>query len=252
MTGPSLEGAIAFVTGAGQGNGAAISSALHSAGAQVIVSDINLDLARAQADRLSKAGRKSLAVQLDVADRASCMRAAEYVQETVGDISILVNNAGICPRVPVDADGFTDAWDATVNINLSGIVHVTRAFLPSLRKTRGSVINIASIAAFVAVRSTLAYTASKAGVRGLTQAMAQEFAADGIRVNAIAPGQIDTPMLASSLADPVRRKEIEARILVGRVGRSEELGGPVVFLASAMASFVNGITMPVDGGYLAV
>ncbi len=251
MTGLSLRGAIALVTGAGQGNGAAIAAALSEAGAQVVVSDINIEQAQAQAALLSKTGRDAHALQLDVADRKSCAQAFDRAQRIVGDVSILVNNAGICPRVPIDDDRFSDAWDNTVNVNLSGIANVTRAFLPSLRKTRGCVVNVASIAAFVAVRSTLAYTASKAGVRGLTQAMAQEFAPDGIRVNAIAPGQIDTPMLAPSLADPVRRREIEMRILAGRVGRPEELGGPVVFLASAMASFVNGITIPVDGGYLA-
>ncbi|KQV41308.1 SDR family oxidoreductase [Rhizobium sp. Root1204] len=252
MTVQTLEGQTAFVTGAAQGNGAAIAKALARAGARVVISDITADRAKAQADLLLAEGYEALSVALDVRQRTDCIAVYKDVVKTCGDISILVNNAGICPRVPIDSDEFPRAWEDTVDINLGGIVNVTRAFLPSLRATRGTVVNIASIAAFVAVRSTLAYTASKAGVRGLTQAMAQEFAADGIRVNAIAPGQILTPMLAPSLADPIRKKEIEARILMGRIGESEELGGPVVFLCSAMSSFVNGITLPVDGGYLAV
>lgn len=246
-----LEGRTALVTGAGQGNGAAIAQGLTEAGARVVVTDMDLGAANATAQRLRDSGATAVAAGLDVTDRGAAQQLAAQLKADGWQIDLLVNNAGICPRVPVDSDDFDRAWDMTMNINLNGLMHVTRAFLPQLRAGKGTVVNIASIAAFVAVRSTLAYSASKAGVRGLTLAMAQEFAVDGIRVNAVAPGQVMTPMLAPSMANPERRKEIEARILLGRVAEPSELVGPVVFLSSAMSSFVTGVTLPVDGGYLA-
>lgn len=246
-----LDGRTALVTGAGQGNGAAIAHGLAEAGARVVVTDMDIGSANATAQRLRDGGATAVAAGLDVTDRCAAQQLAAQLKADGWQIDLLVNNAGICPRVPVDSDDFDRAWDMTMNINLNGLMHVTRAFLPQLRAAKGTVVNIASIAAFVAVRSTLAYSASKAGVRGLTLAMAQEFAADGIRVNAVAPGQVMTPMLAPSMANPERRKEIEARILLGRVAEPSELVGPVVFLSSAMSSFVTGVTLPVDGGYLA-
>lgn len=245
-----LEGRTALVTGAAQGNGAAIALGLAQAGARVVVTDMVIDGAEATASRLRDAGAQARAGRLDVTDRAASIRLAATLASDGWPIDLLVNNAGISPRVPVDSTEFDRTWDMTVDINLNGVMHVSRAFLSHLRASKGTIVNIASIAAFVAIRSTLAYSASKAGVRGLTLAMAQEFATDGIRVNSVAPGQVMTPMLAPSLANPVRKKEIEARILLGRVADPSELVGPVVFLSSQMSSFVTGVTLPVDGGYL--
>lgn len=246
----SLKGRTALITGAGQGNGAAIALGLAAAGARIVVTDKDADAATSTAQRLRDGGASARAADLDVTDPAAARQLATLLAADGWHVDLLVNNAGICPRVPVDSDDFDRAWAMTMNINLNGMMYVTRAVLPHLRAGRGTVVNIASVAAFVAVRSTLAYSASKAGVRGLTLAMAQEFAGDGIRVNAIAPGQVMTPMLAPSMANPERRKEIEARILLGRVADPSELVGPVLFLSSAMSSFVTGVTLPVDGGYL--
>lgn len=208
--------------------------------------------AEATADLIRKSGGQARTAELDVTDGGAANALASTLAAEGLAVDLLINNAGICPRVPVDSPDFEQAWETTIDVNLNGIMHVTRAFLPQIRATKGVIVNIASIASFVAVPSTLAYSASKAGVRGLTQALAQELAADGIRVNAIAPGQVMTPMLARSLANPDRRREIEARVLLRRVARPEELVGPVLFLGSEMSSFVTGVTLPVDGGYLTV
>ena len=139
-----------------------------------------------------------------------------------------------------------------MDVNVNGIFNVVHANLPALRQTRGSIINVASIASFVGVADTLGYSPSKGAVKLFTQALARELATDGIRVNAIAPGVIETPMTQSTRDDPERLAGFLKRTPLGRVGQAEELVGPVVFLASPMASYVNGVILPVDGGYLAV
>ncbi len=243
-----LEGRTALVTGAGRGNGAAIARGLADAGARVVLADLDLAATEAVA---AEVGARARGAQLDVTDAAQAEALAATLAADGWGIDLLVNNAGICPRVPVEAESFEQAWDLTLSVNLTGMMRVTRAFLPQLKALPGAtVVNVSSIAAFVNAPSSLAYPASKAGVRGLTYAMAGEFAAWGIRVNAIAPGQFDTPMLAPSLADPERRRAIQARILLGRVGDPDELAGPVIFLSSVMSSFVTGVTLAVDGGFL--
>lgn len=246
-----LQDRTAFVTGAGQGNGAAIAMGLSDAGARVVVSDINAASAMATAQAITAAGGRAISAQLDVTRADAAATLAADMQARGWSVDLLVNNAGICPRTDIDSPEFASTWDVTMDINLNGVMNVSRAFLAQLRDKRGTIVNIASIAAFVSVPSTLAYMASKSGVKGLTQALAIELAADGIRVNAVAPGQMATPMLQPSLDDPQRRQEIEAGIALGRIGQPEELIGPVVFLSSDMASFVTGVTMPVDGGFIA-
>jgi len=132
------------------------------------------------------------------------------------------------------------------------VFNVTHAFLPALRARRGNIINLGSIASFVGVADTLGYSPSKGGVKLLTQALARELGRDGVRVNAIAPGVIETTMTEATRSDPARLAGFLGRTPIGRVGQPDELVGPVVFLASAMASYVNGATLPVDGGFLAV
>ena len=139
-----------------------------------------------------------------------------------------------------------------LDVNLTGVFNVTHAFLPALRKTRGAIVNLGSIASFVGVGDTLGYAPSKGGVKLLTQALARDLARDGIRVNAIAPGVIETAMTEVTRNDPARLAGFVGRTPLGRVGQPEELVGPVVFLVSEMASYVSGVTLPVDGGFLAV
>ncbi|MBP0496166.1 SDR family NAD(P)-dependent oxidoreductase [Pararoseomonas indoligenes] len=247
-----LSGQIALVTGAGQGNGAAMALGLAQQGARVAVTDIDAALAGETAARIAAAGGGAVAYALDVTDLQGCRELALRLGAEMGDISVLVNNAGVCPRHSLDDDALDRAWDAAMDINLRGTMNVTRAFLPALRRSRGRVVNIASIASFVSTNTSVSYPVSKAGVRALTGALAQELAPDGVRVNAIAPGTFATRMTEATRLNPERSDRFLARIPMRRYGEPEELVGPVVFLASDMSSYVTGSTLVVDGGYLAV
>jgi NAD(P)-dependent dehydrogenase (short-subunit alcohol dehydrogenase family) len=174
------------------------------------------------------------------------------VRTEAGDIDILVNNAGVLVREGMDSPNAPAIMRKVTGVNLIGTFNAIHAFLPSLRRTRGCIVNIASGAAFVAQVGCVGYSASKGGVKMLTQTMAADLAADGIRVNALAPGVIETPMTVATRGDPERLQHFLQRIPMGRVGQPEEIAGPAVFLASSLASYVNGVTLPVDGGRLAV
>ena len=187
----------------------------------------------------------------DVADRALCDALAQTVRRDIGAVSVLVNNAGIIRRGKVtDANTRAD-WDATLAVNLDGPYHMTVAFLDHLKETKGAIINIGSIQSFVALPNSAAYTASKGGVRALTKALAIELSPLGIRVNAIGPGMIATPLNAKARENPDYMRNFTNRIPLGRIGTPEDVALPAVFLASDMARYVTGITMPVDGGFLA-
>lgn len=254
-----LEGRTALVTGAGQGNGAAIARGLARHGAALVCTDLDPDAAEGTAAAIREAGGAALARGLDVADKGAAEALAadlaagpEIGSEAVHPVSILVNNAGICPRHAVDSPDLERSWRAAMDVNLTGALNVTVAFLPALRRTRGAVVNIASIAAFVSTATSVSYPVSKAGLRALTQSLAHELAPDGVRVNAIAPGTFATAMTEATRLDPERSARFLARIPMGRYGEPEELVGPVVFLASPMSSYVTGTTLVVDGGYLAL
>ena len=247
-----LEGRVAVVTGAGQGNGEAIARGLAREGAIVAVTDLSLESAERTAAAIRAAGGRAEAYRLDVADIAAGRALAGLVRDALGAVSILVNNAGICPRHGIDSPDLERLWDDAMAINLTGTLNVSRAFLDQIRATRGSIVNIASIASFVSTATSVSYPVSKAGVKALTQSMAHELARDGVRVNAIAPGTFATAMTEATRLDPARSERFLARIPMGRYGEPEELVGPVVFLASAMSSYVTGTTLVVDGGYLAL
>lgn len=243
---------VAVVTGAAQGNGRAIAMGLAQHGAKVALGDINADGAEAVAAEIRRAGGAAFAMSVDVGDRDQCLRFASEVEARLGAISILVNNAGIIRRVPFDDDGYDRDWDDTFRVNITGMKNMTRAALPQLRRTKGRIVNLASIMSFAAGPRSSSYAASKGAVRQFTQALAAELAVDGIRVNAIAPGVIATPMTEVTRADAATLARFMAHTPLGRVGEPEELVGPVVFLASSMSSYVTGAVLPVDGGYLAV
>ena len=242
----------ALVTGAGQGNGRAIALGLAAHGADIVAADIDLAGAERTAADLRGSGGNAFAFRLDVTDAAACNALARMIARDIGEISILINNAGIIIREGLDSPRAADNWRRVLDVNLTGVFNVTHAFLPMLRKTRGTIVNLGSIASFVGVGDTLGYAPSKGGVKLLTQALARDLARDGIRVNAIAPGVIETAMTEVTRNDPARLAGFLGRTPLGRVGQPEELVGPVVFLVSEMASYVSGVTLPVDGGFLAV
>lgn len=247
-----LKGKIALVTGAGRGNGAAIARGLARHGAAVIATDLDGASADGTAAAIRAAGGTAWPYAHDVADAPACRALAASVGQEAGPLDLLVNNAGICPRHSIDSPELEQSWQAAIDVNLTGTLNVSVAFLPALRSTRGAIVNIASIAAFVSTATSVSYPVSKAGIRALTQSMAHEVAKDGVRVNAIAPGPFATTMTDATRLDPARSERFLARIPLNRYGEPDELVGPVVFLGSDMSSYVTGTTLVVDGGYLAL
>jgi len=244
-----LEGRLALVTGAGSGIGEGIAHAMAKAGARVIAVDVNA----ASSERTAKAiGGNALAFTCDVSDRAACDDLARKTRKAAGAVSVLVNNAGIIRRGKVfDANARAD-WDATLAVNLDGPYLMTTAFLDQLTETKGAVVNIGSVQSFVALPNSAAYTTSKGGVRALTKALAIELSPLGVRVNAIGPGLIATPLNAKARENPDYMRNFEHRIPLGRIGTPADIAPVTVFLASDMARYVTGVTLPVDGGYLAL
>jgi NAD(P)-dependent dehydrogenase (short-subunit alcohol dehydrogenase family) len=243
-----LDGRLALVTGGGSGIGEAIAHAMADAGARILVADIKGDAALRVCNAI---GSHAKAYTLDVTDRDICDGLATSVRDQIGPISILVNNAGIIRRSKVDTESARDDWDATMAVNLDGPYNVTTAFLGHLKETKGCVINIGSIQSFVALPNSAAYTTSKGGVRMLTKALAIELSPLGIRVNAIGPGMIATPLNARARENPDYMRNFQDRIPLGRIGEPGDIAGPAVFLASDLARYVTGVTLPVDGGFLA-
>ncbi|HEU0201424.1 MAG TPA: SDR family NAD(P)-dependent oxidoreductase [Burkholderiaceae bacterium] len=246
----SLRNQLVLVTGAGQGNGRAIALGFAGASARVIVTDVRADLAETTAADIRSAGGTAWAFALDVSNVEACRDLARRVGAEIGPVNVLVNNAGIIVREGIDSPRAAENWRRVLDVNLNGSFNVVHAWLPALRETKGNVVNLASIASFVGIAGQLGYSPSKGGVRLLTQTLARELAADGIRVNAIAPGVIETPMTEATRGDPARLAGFMQRTPLGRVGQPGELVGPVLFLASSLASYITGVVLPVDGGFL--
>ena len=248
-----LDGEIAVVTGAAQGNGRAIAVGLAQEGAFVALADVNGAGAEAVATEIVAAGGRAFGAALDVRDGDACARFAAAAEAALGGpCSILVNNAGIIRRVAIDDPDYDRHFLDTLSVNVLGMKNVTRAFLAQLRRTKGRIVNLGSINSFATGPRATTYTASKGAVLQFTRALAAELAPEGIRVNGIAPGVIDTPMTEATRADPAAIGRFMAHTPMGRTGRPDELVGPVLFLASAMSSYVTGAMLPVDGGYLTV
>ncbi|MDO5528203.1 MAG: 2-dehydro-3-deoxy-D-gluconate 5-dehydrogenase KduD [Paracoccus sp. (in: a-proteobacteria)] len=235
----SLEGRTALVTGANTGIGQAIAVAMSQAGARVIAAGRS-----SCAETAAMAGCEEL--RLDFADPMAARDVFSGRQ-----IDILVNNAGIIRRA--DCVDFTEAdWDEVIDVNLKALFFTCQAFArAALPRGQGKIVNIASLLSFQGGIRVPPYTASKHGVAGLTKLMANEWAARGLNVNAIAPGYIETNNTEALRADPDRSKAILDRIPAGRWGRPEDIAGTAVFLASPAADYVNGAVLNVDGGWLA-
>jgi 3-oxoacyl-[acyl-carrier protein] reductase len=249
-----LESHIAVVTGSGSGIGRAIALGYAREGARVVLLDINEKAAAEAAREIRDAGGKAESFALDVTRREDCVAVAKQVGDKVGPVSILVNNAGIARRNGMTgaAEAVIKDWEDVIAINLTGVFNVTHAFLATLRAARGRIVNIGSIQSFVHVRtpSSPAYTAAKHGVLGFTRALAAELGKDGVRVNAIGPGFIETPLNAAARANnPELAKTFVAHTPLGRAGTAEDIVGPAIFLASDLSSFVTGSIVMADGGY---
>jgi len=247
-----LEGRLALVTGAGQGNGRALALGLSQAGARVIVTDMNTATVEETAALIRKEGGEAWSFQLDVTSAQACEELAAQVGRELGQVDLLVNNAGIIIRENMSSPNAAGNWKKTLDVNVNGTFNVTLAWLPAIKATRGTIINIASIAAYAGQGGSLGYSPSKGAIKMFTQSLAQELAPLGVRVNALAPGVIETPMTVATRENPARLEAFMSRIPMGRVGQTEDLVGPVIFLASDMSRYITGITLPVDGGFLAV
>jgi 3-oxoacyl-[acyl-carrier protein] reductase len=254
MTG-LLEGRIAVVTGGGSGIGRAIALGYAREGAQVAVLDVNGDAAAETAKAIT--GGKARSFMLDVTERDKCREVAAQIGEKIGRVSILVNNAGINRRnaFTADPEAVIKDWQDIMAVNLNGVFNVTHAFLAQLRATRGRIVNIGSIQSFVHVRTpnSPAYTTSKHGVLGFTRALAAELGKDGVRVNAIGPGLIETPLNEKVRANnPELVRIFMEHTPLGRTGKPEDIVGPAIFLASDLSAYVTGSIIMADGGYRSI
>jgi 2-deoxy-D-gluconate 3-dehydrogenase len=246
-----LYGKVALVTGIGRGLGQAMALGLAEAGADIAgLYRTNFEESQVQIEAL---GRRFLPVECDLLEAtiAQLNEAVEQVVGEMGRLDILVNNAGIIRRAP--AVTFSEAyWDDVIQVNLKALFFLSQAAARLMVESGGGkIVSIASMLSFQGGILVPSYTAAKSGVAGLTRALANEWAAKGINVNAIAPGYIATDNTAPLRADPARNKSILDRIPADRWGEPDDLKGVVVFLASAASDYVNGAIVPVDGGWLA-
>jgi 2-deoxy-D-gluconate 3-dehydrogenase len=250
MTHPfDLAGKVALVTGANTGIGQGIALALAAAGADVALA--GRSPASETADRVRAHGRRAALIEADFATIAPVGAVVAETLSALGGLDILVNNAGTIRRA--DAVDFTEGdWDAVIDTNLKSAFFLCQAAgRHMIARGAGKIINIASMLSFQGGIRVPSYTASKSGLAGLTRLLANEWAAKGVNVNAIAPGYIATNNTAALQADETRNRQILERIPAGRWGRPADLGGAAVFLASAASDYVHGHILAVDGGWLA-
>jgi gluconate 5-dehydrogenase len=249
-----LSGRVALVTGAGSGLGAIFSEALAEAGATVVCVGRRLERVQATANRVQQIGCQSLAISADVTSESAVTEMIAQTVERFGKLDILVNNAGTAVVGPPESINLAD-WQRVVDVNLTGVFLCAREAARAMiaAGTGGCMINVASILGAVASEPVpaAAYDATKGAVVNLTRDLAVHWAPHGIRVNAIGPAYFPSEMTDAFLAMPELVREIERRTPLGRIGRPEELKGPVVFLASDASSYVTGQTLYVDGGWTA-
>jgi 2-deoxy-D-gluconate 3-dehydrogenase len=244
-----LTGKVAMVTGANTGIGQAIALSLAQAGADIAA--VGRTPAEETVEQVRALGRKAQIVSADLSSIEPVQRVVEETIAALGGLDILVNNAGIIRRA--DSVDFTeDDWDAVIDTNLKTTFFLCQAAgRHMLGQGSGKIVNIASLLSFQGGIRVPSYTASKSGVAGLTKLLANEWAARGVNVNAIAPGYIATNNTAALQADETRNRQIQERIPAGRWGDPSDIGGAAVFLASSAANYIHGHTLAVDGGWLA-
>jgi len=246
-----LAGRVALVTGAGRGLGAAIAEALAGAGAAVACAARAAAAGQATADAIRSRGGKAVAVALDVTRSEAVTAAVAETARVLGDVDVLVNNAGVVldrPTLEVsDAD-----WDTVLTTNLTAMFRLARAVAPAMiARGHGKIVNTASMLSFQGGINVPGYTASKSAIAGLTKALANEWASAGLNVNAVAPGYVATANTEAIRDDAERSESILARIPAGRWAQAADIAGAVLFLSSRASDYVNGAILPVDGGWLA-
>lgn len=242
---------VAIVTGSGRGIGQGIARVFSQEGAKVAVVDIGEDIGKNMADELGAAEGKAIFVHADLKSGESVQKMVHTTMKAFGKLDILVNNAGYHLSKNVEETS-EEEWEFIINTNLRSTFLCSKYALPHLRKTRGNIINISSMVGIVGQPNAGAYSATKGGQIAMSKGMAIDFAPDGIRVNVICPGWIQTPLVEdwfSQQNDPeASRKYIFGQHPLGRIGTIEECGKAALFLASDDAAFVTGITLPIDGG----
>ncbi|HRN55507.1 MAG TPA: glucose 1-dehydrogenase [Agriterribacter sp.] len=246
----SLQNKVAIVTGGGSGIGKAVSVLYAAEGAKVVVSDINEAQGNAVADEIKKSGGEAFFIKADTSGAEDNRKLVEQTVAKYGGLHIAVNNAGIGGPISPVGEYPVDGWDKTIAINLSGVFYGLRYQIPAiLAAGGGSIVNMASILGKVGTKGSAAYVAAKHGVIGLTESAALEYAGQKIRINAVGPGYIKTPLLDS--LDEATMKVLVELHPIGRLGTAEEVAELVLWLNSDKASFVTGAYYNVDGGYLA-
>lgn len=251
----SLENKIALITGAGSGIGASIAQTFARASALVFVTDRDEKAGRETVRLIEKANGKAEFLALDVSREEDCARAAKHVHQKHGRLDVLVNNAGI-GSVGTLLQTTADDMDRLYNVNVKGVFNVTKAFLADMiARKYGVIINMASIGGIVGVRDRLAYCATKFAVVGITKSMALDHATDGIRVNCICPGRVETPWVSARVKeypDPEKAyREMASTQAIGRMGKPDEIAAAALYLASDESAFVTGTALLIDGGWSA-
>jgi NAD(P)-dependent dehydrogenase (short-subunit alcohol dehydrogenase family) len=247
-----LENKNVVITGAGSGIGRACAIEFAKDGAVVAVVDINIAAAKQTVEQIAKLNRKGIAVEADVSNPDSVQSLVSQTITALGAVHALVNNAAIQVNKTIEETTFEE-WNRQMAINLGGVFLCSKYFLPHLRATRGSIVNMSSVNGFFVEPSCAGYCATKAGIIGLTKAMAIDHGNQGVRVNCICPGYIDAGLAEGyfqSQPDPAKARAEAGKLhALWRIGKPEEVGRMAVFLASDDASFVTGTSMVVDGGF---
>lgn len=243
-----LKNKVAIITGAASGMGASMVELFTKEGANVVATDIQEEKLAAVVAEVKRGGANAIAVQHNVTDRTTWFeKVIPAAIQTFGKIDILINNAGISLPVPFEEQDEVD-WSRAYNINLNSIMLGMQSVLPYMEKEGGSIVNVSSIAALTGMAGPGAYTASKGGVSALTRAAAVDFGKHKIRVNAINPGYIMTPMSEAHLSSPAAQEYFRNIIPLKHLGTAEDIANAALFLASDESAYITGINLPVDGG----